>query len=311
MRRYIIRRVLASVPMLVGVTFLAFVLISIIPADPAEVALRVNEIIPTPELIEVQRKALGLDRPFLERYAVWLYKAVQLDLGFSYTNHHRAVAEEIARCLPATLTLAAASLLFTLIISLPLAVLSAVWRGSIFDTVVRAVVFFGTAMPNYWAAFILIWVFGIHFDLLPTGGKAGWQSYLLPAFTLSLTYISTYVRLVRSTMLQTMQEAFVLYARARGLSRRRIILRHVFKNSLQSSITALGMSIPQLIAGTVVVESIFAWPGIGRLCISAIFNRDYPIIQAYVLMMGVLFIMFNLIVDIINAWIDPRQRAEG
>ena len=310
MKRYIFSRLLAAIPLLIGISFIAFVLVSLIPADPAEVSLRVNEIIPSEELIELQRKELGLDRPFFERYLVWLGKCLQLDFGYSYTNHHRTVLGEILRCLPATLCLAGASLFITILLSVPLAVGSAIMQGSILDKIVRGLVFFGTAMPNYWVAFLLIWLFSIHFDLLPTSGREGWESYILPSFTLSLTYISTYVRLIRNNMLQNMQQAYVLYARARGLSERSIILRHVLKNSLQSSITALGMSIPQLIAGTVVVESIFAWPGIGRLCISAIFNRDYPIIQAYVLMMGVLFIICNLVVDIVNACIDPRQQAD-
>lgn len=309
MRRYIISRILASVPLLVGISFIAFALVTLMPADPAEVALRVNEIIPTQELVELQRQQLGLDKPLLDRYAQWLARSVQLDFGHSYTNRHRSVAGEIGRCLPPTLKLASVSLAFTLLISLPLAVCSALMQGSLLDRVVRSVVFFGTAMPNYWAAFLLIWLFSIHFDLLPTGGYDGWDSYILPAFTISLTYMSAYIRLVRNSMLRTLQAPFVLYARARGLPEWQV-LRHVLKNSLQSCITALGMSVPQLIAGTVVVENIFSWPGIGRLCISAIFNRDYPVIQAYVLMMGVLFVACNLLVDIVNTCIDPRLKAD-
>lgn len=309
MRRYILSRILASVPLLAGISFIAFVLVTLMPADPAEVALRVNEIIPTQELVELQRQQLGLDKPLLERYVRWLAKSVQLDFGHSYTNHHRSVAGEIGRCLPPTLKLACVSLAFTLAVSLPLAVCSALLQGALLDRAVRAAVFFGTAMPNYWAAFLLIWLFSIHFDLLPTGGYDGWDSYILPAFTISLTYMSAYIRLVRNSMLRTMQAPFVLYARARGLPEWKV-LRHVLKNSLQSCLTALGMSVPQLIAGTVVVENIFSWPGIGRLCVSAIFNRDYPVIQAYVLMMGVLFIVCNLLVDIVNTCIDPRLKAD-
>ena len=309
MRRYVLSRLLAAVPLLLGVSFLAFVLVTLIPADPAEVALRVNEIIPSPELIELQRKELGLDQPFWARYVRWLGNSLRLDFGRSYTNHHRTVAGELGRCLPATLSLAGVSLLFVVGASIPLAVASAMTRDSLFDRLVRTLVFFGTAMPNYWVAFLAIWLFAVHFDLLPTGGDEGWRSYLLPAFTLSMTYISTYVRLIRNTMLAVMQEPFVLYVRARGLPESAVV-RHVLKNSLQSSLTALGMSVPQLIAGSFVVENIFAWPGVGRLCVSAIFNRDYPVIQAYVLMMGVLFIVCNLLVDIISAMIDPRRQAE-
>ncbi|AKL95257.1 ABC-type dipeptide/oligopeptide/nickel transport system, permease component [Clostridium aceticum] len=306
MGKYIIKRILMALPMMLAVSFIAFVLINLIPADPAEVVLRVNEIIPTEEAIEGMREELGLNKPYLQRYFDWLWDVLHLNLGNSYVNKNRTVAGEITRSLPATFELAAVSLFIVIFVSIPVGLLCAVWKDSIFDRVVRIFIFIGTAMPNYWIGILLIWLFAVKLGVLPTGGNNQEGAIILPAITLSLTYISTYVRLIRNSILENMIENYVFYAKVRGLKDRTILLKHVLKNSLQSSITALGMSVVHLLAGTVVVENIFSWPGIGRLCITAIFNRDYPIIQAYILMMGTLFIVCNLIVDIIHHKLDPR-----
>lgn len=306
MSKYIIKRILVAIPMVIAVSFIAFILINLIPADPAEVVLRVNEIVPTEEAVAGMRVELGLDKPFLTRYVNWIWDVLHLDFGHSYVNKNRSVLGEFARSLPVTLKLAGTSLIFVLLISVPLGILSAVYKDSIFDRLIRSFIFLGTAMPNYWIGLLLIWFFAVKLSLLPVSGDQGKAAVILPVLTLSLTYISTYIRLIRNNMLENMTENYVFYARVRGLKKKRIILKHVLKNSLNSSITALGMSMVKLIAGTVVIENIFSWPGVGRLCISAIFNRDYPVIQAYVLLMGVLFILCNLSVDIINFKLDPR-----
>lgn len=308
MKNYIFKRILIALPMMLAVSFIAFVLINLIPADPAEVALRVNEVIPTEEAIAGMREELGLNRPYFHRYFSWLWDVLHLELGHSYVNKDRRVMDEIARNLPATLRLASASLLIVIGVSIPVGILCAVFKDSVFDRIIRIGIFITTAMPNYWVGILLIWFFAVKLKLLPTGGNKEAGAIILPAITLSLTYISTYVRLIRTNILENMTENYVFYARVRGLKEKRIILKHVLRNSLQSSITALGMSVVQLMAGTVVVENIFSWPGIGRLCISAIFNRDYPIIQAYILMMGILFIFCNLMVDIVHHHLDPRLR---
>lgn len=302
-------RLLATVPLLLSISLLCFLFINLIPSDPAEVALRIRQTpIITEDAILQVRQELGLDQPFLVRYAQWLWSCIQLDFGVSYTNPARTVLGEIGRCLPTTLSLAGFSLLYVLILSLPIGFLSAVYKDSWFDRIMRGVVFTTTAMPAYWVGLLLIWFVSIKLDLLPTSGYGGLEHLLLPAFTVALTYISTYIRLIRNNMLENMREDYVLYAQARGLKQRNILVRHILKNSLQSCITAIGMSIPQLIAGTIVVENVFAWPGIGKLCITAIFNRDYPVIQAYVLMIGVLFVFFNLFFDILQYAADPRLR---
>ena len=312
MRNYVIKRLLATIPLLFGISFLCFVFINLIPSDPAEVALRVRQ---TPVITEAAiaevRAELGLDRPFLVRYGVWLVDCLRLDLGVSYTNPARTVVDELGRCLPATLRLAGLSLVFVIGLSLPIGFLSAVYKDSWFDRLMRGAVFATTAMPAYWVGLLLIWLVSIKMGLLPTSGNGGIRHLLLPAFTVALTYISTYIRLIRNNMLENMREDYVLYAQVRGLKQRAILVRHILKNSLQSCVTAIGMSIPQLISGTIVVENVFAWPGVGKLCITSIFNRDYPVIQAYVLLVGVLFVFFNLAFDILQRAADPRLRKEG
>ena len=309
MKNYVIMRLLATVPLLLGISFLCFVFINLIPSDPAEVALRIRQTpVITEELIAQTRAELGLDQPFLVRYFQWLWDCLHFDLGVSYTNPARTVLGEIGRCLPATLELAGLSLVYVIVLSLPIGFLSAVYKDTWFDRIMRGFVFATTAMPVYWVGLLLIWLISIRLDLLPTSGYGSFAHLILPAFTVALSYISTYIRLIRNNMLENMREDYVLYAQARGLKQRAILVRHILKNSLQSCVTAIGMSIPQLIAGTIVVENVFAWPGVGRLCIASIFNRDYPVIQAYVLLVGVLFVFFNLAFDILQHAADPRLR---
>jgi nickel transport system permease protein len=308
-KNYIIKRVLMSIPLLICISFICFVFINLIPSDPAEVALRVRQTpIITEEAIAQVRAELGLNDPFFIRYIKWFFQCLVLDFGVSYTNPARTVTGEIGRCLPATLQLAGMSLVFVIFLSLPIGFLCAVYKDSWFDRVMRGIVFMTTAMPAYWVGLLMIWLISIKFDLLPTSGAGSFKHLILPSFTVALTYISTYIRLIRNNMLENMKEDYVLYANVRGLQQKNILRKHILKNSLHSCITAIGMSIPQLIAGTIVVENVFAWPGIGKLCIASIFNRDYPVIQAYVLMVGTLFVIFNLIFDIVQYIADPRLR---
>lgn len=311
MKSYIVKRTLSAIPLLLLISFLCFVFINLIPSDPAEVALRVRQTpVITQEAIEQVREEMGLNDPYLVRYFRWVADCLRLDFGVSYTNPSRTVLGEITRCLPATFTLSMASLVFVIVLSLPIGFLCAVYKDSLFDRVVRGIVFMTTAMPAYWIGLLLIWLVSIKWDLLPTSGSGSIKHLILPAFTVSLTYISTYIRLIRNNMLENMKEDYVLYANARGLKQRTILVKHILKNSLHTCIVAIGMSVPQLMAGTIVVENVFAWPGLGKLCIASIFNRDYPVIQTYVLLIGTLFVVFNLLFDIIQCIADPRLRRE-
>ena len=308
MRDYILKRLATVIPILIGISFLSFALISLSPSNPAEVALRVNEIVPTEEAVRAMEEQLGTNKPYIERYVTWLTDSLQGDFGNSYVNN-KPVATLIGQAIPNTIKLAFVALLITIVFSVLVGILCAVYEGSFGDKLARALVFVGTAMPSFWVGLLLIWIFSVKLNLFPTSGMERPSSIVLPAITLALSYISTYVRLIRNNMVQNKHENYVYYARIRGLKETTII-KHIFKNSLQSSLTALGMSIPKLIAGTVVVENIFAWPGVGRVCVDAIFNRDFPVIQAYILLMAVLFVICNLLVDILSVAIDPRIRKE-
>ena len=308
MKKYIGKRLISLLPILLGITFLAFVIINLSPSNPAEVALRVNNIVATEEAIASKTIELGLDKPFIERYFLWVINSLKGDFGTSYVNG-KDVLGLFGQALPNTLKLAFVALLITIVFSVVVGVLCAIYEGSIGDKITRALVFLGTAMPSFWIGILLIWMFSVKMKIFPTSGMTAPNAVVLPSITLSLGYISTYVRLIRNNMVQNKHENYVYYARIRGLKESTII-KHIFKNSLQTSITALGMSIPKLIAGTVIVENIFAWPGVGRLCVTAIYNRDFPIIQAYILLMAVMFVVCNLLVDVASASIDPRMRKE-
>lgn len=313
MGKYIIKRILTAIPLLLAISFLCFVFINVIPSDPAEVALRVNQVaVISDELLEQTREQLGLNDPYFIRYFNWLVDCVHLDFGVSYVNPSRTVLSEMARGLPNTLKLAGTSFLLVVVLSLPIGFLCAVYKDSWFDKIMRAFIFMTTAMPAYWVGLLLMWIVSIKLDLLPTSGLSdGWRSLVLPSITVALTYVSTFIRLIRNNMLDNMKQDYVLYANVRGLKQKEILVKHILRNSLHTCIVAVGMSIPQLISGTIVVENVFAIPGLGTLCIESIFNRDYPVIQTYVLFIGVLFVTFNLLFDIIQTAIDPKLRKEA
>ena len=309
MRRYIIRRILLAIPLLLAISFVCFMFINLIPSNPAEVALRVQQMpVITDAAIAEMEEMLGLNKPFLVRYFDWVIGCLQGDFGISYVNPARTVAGEILRSLPATLELAGASFVIVLVLSIRF--LCAVYKDGWFDRIMRGTVFVSTAMPPYWVGLLLMWGIGVKLGWLPTNGSGSWRHLILPAFTVALSYISTYIRLIRNNMLENMKQDYVLYANVRGLPQKAIWVKHVLNNSMHTCIVAMGMSIPQLISGTIVVENVFSWPGLGTLCISSIFNRDYPVIQTYVLLIGVLFVVFNLLFDILQTVSDPRLRKE-
>ncbi|ATH73746.1 MULTISPECIES: nickel/cobalt ABC transporter permease [Bacillus] len=308
MTRYIIKRLLFLLPLIVFITFFAFVLLAMRSSDPAEVALRVNQVTPTEEMVESMRQELGLDQPFFLRYATWLKDGLTGDFGSSYVTRE-PVLDLILEALPATLQLAGMSLLFIIVLSLLFGMVCAYAAHTWLDRIVRAFVFIAASMPSFWLGILFIWLFSVKFNWVNTSGMEGFKSILLPAMTLSLGYLSTYVRLIRNQILKFQHEPFVFYARARGLKERTIQLK-VMRHALQLAVTALGMSIPKLIAGTVIIENLFAWPGVGRLCVTAIFHADFPIIQAYLFVMGCLFVVCNLVADVIQMIMNPQLRKE-
>ncbi|HWQ42182.1 MAG TPA: nickel ABC transporter permease [Desulfosporosinus sp.] len=307
MRAYIIKRLITLVPVLFGVTILTFILIHMVPVDPAQAYMTACKIPITEKALASVRVELGLDRPLVEQYVSWLGKAVQLDFGKSYVSQD-PVFQEITHSFPNTMLLTLAAFSWLILISLPLGFLSAVFKDSPFDHLSRIFTFVGASIPGFWLGFLLIQLFAMKLNILPIMGKGSWQHLVLPSLTLALNYAATYTRILRAGVLENLNQPFILYAEARGLKQRIIFGKHAFKNALLPVVNAFGVSFGYMLAGSVVVEVVFAWPGLGRLITSSVFNRDYPMIQGYVLLMAIVFVISNLLADIISTLIDPRIR---
>nr|WP_154959658.1 nickel/cobalt ABC transporter permease [Paenibacillus xylanexedens] len=309
MGSYIAKRLLLTIPLLVVISLITFLLINLSPLDPAVVVLQAQDVPQiTDELIAQTNEALGFNQPFLVRYMDWMASVVQFDFGYSYVSGE-SVWSLIGPALLNTLKLTLVSSVFIILLSILLGVLCALKEGKLLDQSVRGVSFFLTAMPSYWLAAILIWYFSVKLDLLPTSGMDSYRSYILPVLVITVSYTGIYFRTVRSAMLSNMNEDYVLYARASGLSEQKVML-HILRNSLQVAVSIFCMAIPIVLGSTVVIENVFAWPGLGRLSVKSILSRDFPIIQAYVLILAVTFVVFNMLSDLINAALNPRLRKE-
>ncbi|NQX57987.1 nickel/cobalt ABC transporter permease [Paenibacillus qinlingensis] len=309
MGRYMMKRLLLSIPLLLIISFITFVLINLSPMDPAEVILHAREIPQITDALIVQTKdELGLDRPFLVRYFHWFVACLQLDFGNSYITG-KPVWSLLGPAFLNTLKLTFISSVVIILLSILLGVACALREGKWLDKSIRGVAFFLTAMPAYWLGSLMIWYFSVKLDLLPTSGMNSYQSYILPVSVISISYTGIYFRNVRNAMLSNLNEDYVLYGRACGLSELKII-KHILRNSLQVAVSILGMAIPTILGGTVVIENVFAWPGLGSLSVKSILGRDFPIIQAYVLILAVAFVGFNTISDLINAALNPKLRKD-
>jgi nickel transport system permease protein len=310
MLRYILRRLLILIPLLLAVSIIVFLVLRMGENDPAMAYLRLSQIPPTDEALALAREQLGLNRPLAVQYLDWLGKAVRLDFGISYVTG-APVVERLLYYLPNTLYLGTVSLGITLLLSFPLGIGSVLFKDRWFDHATRALAYTGVSTPSFWLGFLLVFVFSVKLGWLPPLGKGGLAHVIMPAFTLSLMSMSINTRLIRGSMLEQTHTRSVLYARTRGIPEKWVIGRHVLKNAMIPVVTAIGMHIGEMIGGAVVVEIIFAWPGVGRYAVSAIYNRDFPVMQCFILMMTVLFVLCNLAVDILYAWLDPRIRYQG
>jgi len=304
---FIARRLSSLVPILFGVSVVAFLLLRLDPVDPAVAYLRSAQVPPDEKAVAVVRHELGLDRPLAVQYCDWLKRAARLDFGTSYQTR-RPVLDELLRYLPATLQLTGAGLILTILISVPLGVFSALYKESLVDQFCRLFSYVGASIPSFWLGFLLIHLFAVKLGWLPALGRGGPMHLILPAFTLSFIFIAVLVRLIRASVLENLNQRFVLYARARGVRERWVIGRHVLKNSLLPAVSALGMCAGNFIGGSVIAESVFAWPGVGLYALRAIMNRDLPVVQGYILLMSAIFVICNLAVDLLHAWLDPRIR---
>jgi nickel transport system permease protein len=311
MRRFIVKRLLALIPLLLAVSVVVFLILRMGPNDPAMSYLRLSNIPPTEAALANARSELGLNRPLVVQYFDWLSHAIRLDFGISYTTK-APVTKHLLFYLPNTLYLAGVSLLITIVVSLPLGIMAAKYKGRWPDHLSRVMAYIGVSAPSFWLAFIMIIVFGVKLKWLPTLGIGGFRHVIMPSLSVALMSTCINMRLIRGGMLEQIYARHVLYARLRGVTEGMITRGHMLKNSLIPVITAIGMHIGELLGGAVVAEVIFAWPGVGRYSMSAIYNRDFPVMQCFILMMTVIFVLCNLLTDILYAVLDPRIRlSEG
>jgi len=287
-----------------GVSLAVFALVHL-SGDP--VLLMVPTDAP-PEVVAETRRALGFDRPLPEQFARWIARAVQGDLGVSLRNH-RPVAGLIAERMPATVELTVAALVIAVLVAVPAGIVSAVNRGTWIDSLTMVGAVAGQALPVFWLALLLIAFFGVHLRWLPVYGHGTLAHLVLPAVSLSTIVLGRLARLVRSSMLEVLGQDYVRTARAKGLAEPRVLAIHALRNAAIPVVTVLGLQFAQLLGGAVVTETIFAWPGVGRLVVEAIFNRDFPIVQGVVLVVSLIFVVVNLLVDVAYVVIDPRIRV--
>ena len=291
--------------MLIIVSFISFALMNLSSGDPAEIMLSSQGSVVTPQLLESVREDMGLNQPFITQYLNWLKNIIHGDFGTSYASG-RSVIVEMNEHLPYTIKLAGSAMIITLIVSIPLGILSAVKKDKFIDKFIRLFTFVGNSIPGFLLALILLLVFSLKLKLLPILSESGAKSIILPSVTLAFAMTSKYIRQIRTAVIEELDKGYVKGARSRGIKESVILYKDVLKNIMITVITLTGLSIGSLMGGTAVVESIFVWPGVGSLALSAIANRDYPIIQAYVLWMAVMFIIINLITDLLYKIIDPR-----
>ncbi|MDY4574473.1 MAG: nickel ABC transporter permease [Intestinibacter sp.] len=308
MGKYIKKRLLNLIPILLGISFLSFLLMYLSPSDPAELMLKASGGIVTQAEIDSLRESLGLNEPFLKQYFNWLIGCLHGDFGNSYITN-KPVTQTLLNAVLPTVELAVSSLLFTLIVSIPLGILSAVKRNKIADYIIRMLSFIGSAVPGFFLALILIYIFSIKLKILPAYGDKQASSIIMPTITLGLGMTCKYIRQIRAAILEELEKPYVIGARSRGIKENTIVYVNVLKNAMLTISTLIGLSFGSLLGGTCIVETIFMWPGLGKLSIEAITKRDYLLLQGYVVWIAVAFVVINLITDIVYRFIDPRIKS--
>ncbi len=309
MKKYILHRLMQMIIIMIGVSFLTFALIYLLPSDP--VTLRYISMGEEPDraVIEAEKEELGLNDPFFVQYFRWVKGVFKGDFGTSI-KYGVPVKEKLFENIPNTLLLAASAFLISIIFMIPLGVISAVYQNTFIDYIIRFFTFIGISMPSFWLGMLLMYYFAIVLNILPVMGMGTINHLILPSLTLAVWYVSMYARRIRVSFLEEMHKEYVVGLVAKGVSNSRIIFHHILPNSLVPILTTLGMSIGYLLGGTMIIETIFEWKGIGRLAIEAIHNRDFPIIQGYVLWMSAIFVLINLLVDILQKMLDPNINVE-
>jgi peptide/nickel transport system permease protein len=304
MRVYVLRRLAQSALTLLGVSVLVFVILRVLPGNPARMLL--PEGAPESAVEELNRQ-LGLREPLIVQYGLFLRSVVRGDFGQSFQYRAPALSVVLER-LPATIQLSLVAMLFTMGIGVSLGILAAVRRGTRYDVAGMVLAVLGQSLPNFWLGIMLILFFGVALRWLPTSGFSGWTSLILPGITLAAFPTALVARLTRSSMLEILHRDYIRTGRAKGLAERRVVLHHALRNAAIPVLTVLGLQIGALLGGAVITESVFAWPGMGKLIVDAIFFRDFPVVQTVLILSATVFVAINLIVDLLYTVIDPRIR---
>lgn len=308
MRKYVVKRLLQLIPIILGVTFLSFAMMRTASGDVVDVMFENSGGAVDQQVIDAKKAELGLDRPFIVQYVSWLGGVLTGDMGTSYVSGQR-VFEVFLTKLPNTIMLTVSSLLLTVAISIPFGILAAVKQNRWIDYVIRFFSFLGNSMPNFFVSLLLLILFAVKLSWLPVIGSGNdLQSLILPTLTLAIAMSAKYTRQVRATVLEELGKDYVMGARARGIKEHVILYKSVLKAAMLPIVTLLALSIGSLLGGTAIVESIFMWDGVGKMAIDAIMMRDYPVIQAYVVWMAIIYVVINLITDLVYHYLDPRVR---
>lgn len=300
--RYLLRRILMLIPVLLGVTFLVFSIISLTPGDVAAMMLGQGA---NKESVEKLRSDMGLDDPIIVQYGRYIGKLVQGDMGRSYATK-KPVADEIASRFPNTARLALASILVSVLIAVPLGIISAIRQYSILDNLGMVLALVGISMPSFWLGLILIIIFSLGLSWFPSGGADHLRSLVLPAVTLGVASTASIARTSRSSMLEVIRQDYIRTARAKGAGGSRVVMRHALKNALIPTMTVIGLEFGELLGGAILTETVFSWPGIGRLMVDSIQRKDTPMVLGCIIVFSVAFGLVNLLIDILYAFIDPR-----
>lgn len=306
MHRYIFRRILLLIPVIIGVTFIVYTIMYFTPGNPAMIILGENA---PPELIRQLEIEMGLDDHFIIQYGRFLKNALKGDFGRSYSTK-KPVFDEVFSRFPATLKLTVAGLIVAVVIGVPVGIISATKQYSLVDSVSMVFALLGVSMPNFWLGLMLILLFSVRWGLLPSGGYVGFKSLILPAITLGTGVAAIITRMTRSSMLEVIRQDYIRTARAKGVAENTVINKHALKNALIPVVTVIGLQFGYLLGGAVLTETVFSWPGVGRLMVEAIKQKDTPMVLASVIFMSIGFSIVNLLVDILYAFLDPRIKSQ-
>jgi len=304
--KYIAKRLLALLFVVLGVTFVVFMIMSLAPGDPATLLLGMDA---TPETIEAKREELGLNDPVLVQYGRYMLNAIQGDLGTSFRTN-TSVSDEVFARFPSTIRLAFTAVLFSVIIAIPLGIIAAVKQNTFFDSFSMVIALTGVSMPVFWLGLLLILLFSLTLGWLPSSGAEGFTSIILPALSLALINMASIARSTRSAMLEVIRQDYIRTARAKGLPYSLVIRRHAVRNAMVPTLTMIGLIIGTLLGGAVVVEAVFAWPGLGRLLIQSINSLDTPMVLGCIILFSASFSVVNLIVDLLYGLVNPRIRSQ-